>query len=102
MSGRKKKKAPYKIEVGPFTFTVQETADLPIENAVGVLDPLAHAIYVRPDLSAELAAVTKLHEYIHAVEASFGLEGLSEQTVDTLAAGLTQILLGRGFDPRDF
>jgi hypothetical protein len=78
------------IEILGVPVTV-ERSDMSYTSNMGLWVETESRIRLDSTLKKELHDQTLLHEIIHAVESSLGLE-MSEQTVTSLAAGMYQVM----------
>lgn len=88
----------YTIALSHYRYAVRWVQPSELEHDYGECDSNQRTIRIARTSDQKRVLQVKLHEYIHAIEGVYGLD-LGEQTVDTLAAGLSQILRGRGVDP---
>ena len=86
----------YSIQVGPFNWAVRFVSESEADNGgyEGRCDGGSHTILLARDLHKTRLLVTKLHEYLHAVEFVYNFD-LGEEKVHLIATALAQILRGR-------
>ena len=79
---------PASLKILGKKWTVEYVSDLPLEkDEMGQCDLEAQAIHVKDKLKGEQEGSTLLHECIHAISDSLGLN-LSEKQVQGLETGL--------------
>ena len=98
-------KKPYSVPIGPYKWKVLFCGANEISGYYGTTEE--QLIKLRDDMEPTRSLEVKLHEYIHAIAATYGLwdsgsdeddaadRKREEQIVCTLAVGLAQILKSR-------
>lgn len=62
-----------------------------LHETMGHCDPMSNTIVLDPDLTGDVMLMTLTHELVHCLEMTLN-QCLTEQQVDTLAAGLLHLL----------
>ena len=86
-------KIPRKIKVGAYTYIVKRKKTIKEDNQelLGLCDRGAHLIYIVKDLSDKKAKEVLLHECLHAIEESYGIN-LGENKVNLLGLALLALI----------
>ena len=96
---------PERVQIGPWEWRVEPSSRIPSENdSMGETSLDDHIIRLGHHITPSQAAVTFLHEMLHAVIFTYGVkEHLKdeEKTVKTLTHGLAQALQSIGWMPRE-
>lgn len=103
-------KVPKKIKIGGFQWRVIESKDISIEgNCFGSTHTDTQKIFLEPGIPEQKRSQTLLHEIMHAIFWTSGLEKIhtgshrltEEELVNSLSMGLFQVIRDNKLDFKD-
>lgn len=92
VSAKKNCTRPSKVKIAAKTYTVRYVTGLPLaEDEIGEIDSEKQRISIKDGMPLEREQSVAVHECIHAISDSFGLE-LTEAQIDGLETGFLALI----------